>query len=65
MKNQKGFTLIELVMVICVLVGGYGYVVNIIKLTKITVDIVEFGIIEILRVVGILLFPLGCILGYV
>lgn len=43
-----------------ILVAGYGWVMNIIKL----IDAVSFGGMEIARAIGILVAPLGIVLGY-
>lgn len=66
MKRQLGFTLPELIATVVVLGVGlaavWGYIWNIIKL----VAIVDGGVtgMLILRAVGLVVVPLGCIVGY-
>lgn len=66
MRNQKGFTLVELVIALAwfvIVVGGMiGWVLNIIKL----VAMIDGGITAmfVLRIVGIFAAPLGAILGF-
>jgi prepilin-type N-terminal cleavage/methylation domain-containing protein len=69
MKNkisQAGFTLVELIFALALLVVGpacvFGWVNNIIKLAHTSFEPIT-GI-AVLRVVGILVVPLGCVLGY-
>jgi small-conductance mechanosensitive channel len=69
MKNnisQADFTLVELIFALALLVVGpacvFGWVNNIIKLAHTSFEPIT-GI-AVLRVVGILVVPLGCVLGY-
>ena len=69
MKNkisQAGFTLVELIFALALLVVGpacvFGWVNNIIKLAHTSFEPIT-GI-AVLRVVGILVVPLSCVLGY-
>lgn len=41
-----------------------GWIANIYKLCIVTLPIAEFTILEVLRVVGIFVAPLGIVLGY-
>jgi len=41
-----------------------GYVMNIITLTQVALNGDVLGTLEIVRMVGLLIFPLGAILGY-
>lgn len=65
-RNQRGFTLIELIVVGMIVViagfGGYGWVHNIIDIVHHTSGPVTKMF--ILRCVGIPIFPLGVVLGY-
>lgn len=65
MKNQKGFTLIELTIVIALLASAFGYVMNIIRLVSDWVGVDELSIIIVLRLIGIIAAPLGVIMGYI
>lgn len=66
LKNEKGFSLLELVIVIiffaALIPGVIGYVMNIYKLTKCDFDAPYKA--EIIRGAGIPFFPLGVIAGY-
>jgi hypothetical protein len=44
--------------------GAGGWIANIVKLVSVDAPLVEFGAMEILRIVGIFLAPLGSILGF-
>lgn len=45
--------------------GGYGWVSNIVKLVTFGGAISEMGMLELVRIVGIFLAPLGAVMGYV
>jgi prepilin-type N-terminal cleavage/methylation domain-containing protein len=60
-KQQRGFTIIEVVVVALILVGGLGWMWNIVKLSAMCCDI--SGML-VLRAIGIFLPPLGAILGF-
>ncbi len=66
MKYQRVFTLMELAyalfLLTVILLGGLGYIFNIVELVAIASDPIT-GMF-ILRIVGIFFFPLGCILGW-
>jgi len=64
MKNQKGFTITELTFVLFYLVMIIGWCANIYKIATNTLPLVEFGMFEVLRIIGIFMFPLGSVLGY-
>lgn len=61
--RQLWVTLIELVIVLLFVVGGYGWIYNIIKL----IGIVDGGITGMLiaRAIGVFVAPLGVILGFI
>jgi len=42
----------------------YGYVQNLLVLVHTNLSLAEFGAMEIARIIGLVVFPLGCILGY-
>jgi prepilin-type N-terminal cleavage/methylation domain-containing protein len=62
MKYQKGFTAIELLVVLFVLLGGIGWVWNIVKIVQSGFDVIT-GLF-IARCIGVFVAPLGAILGY-
>lgn len=62
MKKQLGFTVIEMLVVVLVLVGGTGWIWNIVKIVG-----SDFGTITgmlVMRVIGVFVAPLGCVLGF-
>lgn len=63
-KHQQGFTIIELVAVICSLSAIGGWIANIYKLASSDMPLVAWTAVEILRVVGIPIAPLGAVMGY-
>ena len=65
MNNRKTFTLFQMVVLLITLLGVGGWIANVVKLVSVDVPLAEFGSMEILRVVGIFLAPLGSILGFI
>ena len=61
MNKQRGFTATEVLVVALLLVGGLGWVWNIVKLSAMCCEV--SGML-LLRVVGIFIAPLGAILGF-
>jgi prepilin-type N-terminal cleavage/methylation domain-containing protein len=62
MKKQLGFTIVEILVVVLVLVGGTGWVWNVVKIVG-----SDFGAITgmlVMRVIGVFVAPLGCVLGF-
>lgn len=67
MKNQKGYThleLLNLVSWIIIAVGTVGWVANIIKLVNTDLVLAEWAALEVLRALGIVILPLGAVLGF-
>jgi len=64
MKSQKGFSAIELLVVVLVIAGAAGWVSNIVKLIGTGFAIAQWGGMEVARVIGIFLAPLGAVLGF-
>lgn len=67
MKNEKGFTLVELLMVVvlgCVvgIAGTFGWGMNVYKLTKCDFEAPYKA--EIIRSAGVIAVPAGMIVGY-
>jgi prepilin-type N-terminal cleavage/methylation domain-containing protein len=62
MRRQLGYTLLELIMAITIIVFGTGWVMNIFKLA--TGELEVASTLFALRVVGIPLFPLGVVMGF-
>jgi hypothetical protein len=60
--KMKGFTLVELVIVLVLLFGIVGWVWNIVKLIGMTLDPIT-GLL-IVRAVGIFVPPVGAVVGY-
>ena len=67
MKNinkQNGFTLFQLTIVSVCLAGAIGWVLNIYKLMSFDGTLGDFTVVEFLQFVGIIVAPLGAVLGY-
>lgn len=64
MKNVRGFTSIEMVVAIVAILGAVGWISNIVKLIGTGFAIASCGWMEVARVVGIFLAPLGAVLGF-
>lgn len=65
MKNQKGFgTALYVAIIAAWLIGVIGWGVNIYKLITIDMPLGEFGAMEIMRIIGIFIAPLGAVLGF-
>lgn len=62
MQHQNGYTLFELIYVLVIIVGGIGWILNIVDIVSMTSEPIT-GMF-ILRCVGVLCFPLGAVLGY-
>lgn len=54
----------RLIILVIWFLAAIGWVMNIVKLIGFTGTIAAFGVIEILRVVGIFIAPLGAVLGW-
>jgi hypothetical protein len=62
MQKQKGFTLMEILVVLVIAIGGYGWINNLVlimhsNLTPLTTEL-------IIRFIGVPFMPLGAIMGY-
>lgn len=64
MKNVRGFTSIEMVVAIVAILGAVGWISNIVKLIGTGFAVASWGGMDVARVVGIFLAPLGAILGF-
>lgn len=62
MKKQLGYTLTEIIVVLVILAGGFGWCWNIVKLIGMNLDPIT-GLL-IVRAIGIFVFPVGMIVGY-
>lgn len=50
---------------LCLWIAGVvGWFWNIVKLFQVSVPISEFGIMEVMRIIGIFVAPIGSILGF-
>lgn len=59
--NLKYLVGIQIALVVALV---YGYVQNLLALIHTNLALAEFGAMEISRAIGLIVFPLGCILGY-
>ena len=64
MKNQNGFMAFQLVVFLVMIIGVGGWIANVVKLLSVDTPLAEFGVMEVLRIVGIFLAPLGALLGF-
>jgi prepilin-type N-terminal cleavage/methylation domain-containing protein len=62
MKKQMGFTAIELIVVIVVLLGAGGWIANIVKIIGTVGDLLT--VMFIARCLGVFMPPLGAVLGF-
>ena len=60
--NQKGFSLLEIIIVFVLLFGVGGWIANIVKIFAIMNEPIT-GMF-ILRIVGVFAAPVGAVLGY-
>jgi len=63
MKNQKGFTLFEVMAVLFIIAAIGGWITNIVVIAHSDFNHID-GML-VIRVIGIFLAPLGAVLGYV
>lgn len=62
MKFQRGFTIIELLVVLLILVVGTGWIWNIVKIVQSGFDVITGMLIA--RCIGVFVVPLGAVLGF-
>lgn len=62
MQKQKGFTVVELMIVLIAVVSAVGWIWNIIKIIATVADPIT-GLF-LVRCVGVIVAPLGVIVGY-
>lgn len=62
MKTQRGFTVVELVVLVVFLVGAGGWIANIVKLVGSSFDPLTGMVIA--RVIGVFVAPVGAALGF-
>ena len=62
MNSQRGFTIIEVLIVLFVFVGGAGWIWNIAKIVQSGFDVITGMFIA--RCIGVFVAPLGAVLGY-
>jgi hypothetical protein len=63
-QKSKGFSTREGIYLILWVFGGIGYIANIVKAVNISIDVGQWGGMEVARAIGMLFPPLGAILGY-
>ena len=62
MNSQRGFTIIELFVVLLILGGFIGWVLNIVKIVQTGFDVITGMFIA--RCIGVFVAPLGAVLGF-
>jgi hypothetical protein len=63
-QKSKGFATYELIIFLVALLALGGYIANIVKVFSIGIAIGQWGGMEVIRVIGVFIPPLGAILGY-
>ena len=63
MRNQDGYTVVELVWVVVALAGIIGWVINIVKLVGMIGADISAEL--VIRAVGIFFAPLGAVMGFI
>jgi hypothetical protein len=63
-QKSKGFSKVEHMFAIVLLLALGGYIANIVKVFSIGIAIGQWGGMEIARAIGMLFPPFGAILGY-
>jgi hypothetical protein len=63
-QKSKGFSTREGICLIVLVPGAVGYIANIVKAVNISIDVGQWGGMEVARAIGMLFPPLGAILGY-
>ena len=61
-KRQRGFTLVEFMLVVLVLLGAGGWIANVVKIVG--TGFADFNGMLIARCIGVFLAPLGAVLGF-
>jgi hypothetical protein len=65
MKNQRGVTLIELIMLFAIIFGAIGWTWNVIKIIAVAnAPIADVTVMLVIRIVAVFVWPIGCIVGY-
>jgi len=62
MNKQRGFTIIEVIFALVAVLGFGGWVANIVKLVG--MDFAAITGMLIVRAIGIIVAPLGAVMGY-
>lgn len=62
MKRQRGFTLVEFVLVVLLILGAGGWIANVVKILG--TEFADFNGMFIARCIGVFLAPLGVVLGF-
>jgi hypothetical protein len=63
-RKARNFFKVEHMFAIVLLLGLGGYIANIAKVFSIGIAIGQWGGMEVIRVIGVFIPPLGAILGY-
>lgn len=64
-KRKTSFTVTELILAIIVLLGVGGWIANIYKLSSTGLEVGQWAMLEVLRVIGIFIPPLGSVMGFI
>jgi hypothetical protein len=63
MRKQAGYTTLELIISIIIAASVFGWISNIVMIVNTEPFI--FTSVMVLRLVGIIVFPLGCVMGFI
>lgn len=63
MRKQSGYTLVELLLVIVLLIGAGGWIVNIVRLAHSDFDNISGK--TVIRCIGVPIAPLGAVMGFI
>lgn len=65
MKKMKGFTIIELTVLLALVVSVFGWISNIVRITTGWIGFDDITITMILRLIGVVMAPLGIVMGFI
>lgn len=64
MKSKKTNSLFGIVIVLLALLGAGGWVANVYKIFTTGFEVAQWGGLEVMRIVGVFVAPLGAVLGF-
>lgn len=64
MKAKKTNSLFGIAIVLLAILGGGGWIANIYKIFTTGFEVAQWGGVEVMRIIGVFIAPLGSVLGY-